>query len=132
MTTNDIERLDPALIRPGRCDLQVKFDAASKLQIKNMFTRFFPEVGVQKHRSINTHPVAIEQSPQLADDFVAACPDKQLSMASLQGHMMKWQHDAHAAVEHVEDLVKSRGQVRESCLCSTRAETMRALGEQVD
>ena len=44
LTTNHIERLDPALIRPGRCDVHVKFDYATHDQIQRMFTAFFPPV----------------------------------------------------------------------------------------
>jgi hypothetical protein len=42
MTTNHIERLDPALIRPGRCDVKVEIRLASKMQIRTLFLRFFP------------------------------------------------------------------------------------------
>ena len=43
MTTNYKNRLDKALIRPGRIDYCVHFDYATKEQIKHMFIRFFPE-----------------------------------------------------------------------------------------
>lgn len=43
MTTNHREKLDPALLRPGRCDVQVELKNASFNQIKNMFKRFFPD-----------------------------------------------------------------------------------------
>lgn len=41
LTTNHKDRLDEALIRPGRCDVHVKIDKASQLQAKRMFHRFF-------------------------------------------------------------------------------------------
>merc|ERR1712159_274335 len=41
LTTNHRERLDKALIRPGRCDVQVELDYASSEQIGRMFARFF-------------------------------------------------------------------------------------------
>lgn len=41
MTTNHIERLDPALIRPGRVDLSVLLDDASPEQAKKLFTQFY-------------------------------------------------------------------------------------------
>jgi chaperone BCS1 len=42
MTTNHRERLDPALIRPGRCDLQIELKNASHSQIERLFLKFFP------------------------------------------------------------------------------------------
>jgi SpoVK/Ycf46/Vps4 family AAA+-type ATPase len=37
MTTNHIEKLDPALIRPGRCDVKVELRRSSKKQMKEIF-----------------------------------------------------------------------------------------------
>ncbi|KIW92565.1 uncharacterized protein Z519_06412 [Cladophialophora bantiana CBS 173.52] len=41
MTTNHLERLDEALTRPGRIDLTIKFDLATKQQIKDLFLRMY-------------------------------------------------------------------------------------------
>ena len=41
MTTNHPERLDPALIRPGRVDLSVLIDDATPSQARILFTRFY-------------------------------------------------------------------------------------------
>jgi len=43
MTTNHKERLDPALLRPGRADVHVKLNYASDIQMKGLFDRFFPD-----------------------------------------------------------------------------------------
>jgi len=42
MTTNYINRLDKALIRPSRVDVIMKFKEATKDQIEQMFKKFFP------------------------------------------------------------------------------------------
>ena len=42
MTTNHIERLDPALIRPGRVDVIHEVGDASSSQIRRLFVNFFP------------------------------------------------------------------------------------------
>lgn len=43
MTTNHKEKLDPALLRPGRADVHVRLNYGSESQIKQLFARFFPE-----------------------------------------------------------------------------------------
>merc|ERR1719399_2102384 len=55
MTTNHKDRLDEALIRPGRCDVHVKIDKANQLQAKRMFHRFFgKEAQIHSIDSANT------------------------------------------------------------------------------
>lgn len=44
-TTNHIERLDPALSRPGRMDVWVNFTNATKWQAEEIFKCFFPSSG---------------------------------------------------------------------------------------
>lgn len=43
MTTNHPERLDPALLRPGRIDFKVMIDNATEHQVKKMFLRFYED-----------------------------------------------------------------------------------------
>jgi chaperone BCS1 len=43
MTTNHVEKLDPALIRPGRVDLMQVIDDATPEQASSLFNRFYGE-----------------------------------------------------------------------------------------
>lgn len=43
MTSNHVERLDPALLRPGRCDVRIEFGPATADQASRMFARFYPD-----------------------------------------------------------------------------------------
>jgi mitochondrial chaperone BCS1 len=43
LTTNHRDRLDPALIRPGRCDLEIKLDYLTVETCIKMFECFFPD-----------------------------------------------------------------------------------------
>merc|ERR1712059_158228 len=43
MTTNYVDRLDPALIRPGRVDLQQYVGHSSHRQCMKMFENFYPD-----------------------------------------------------------------------------------------
>lgn len=71
MTTNYINKLDSALIRPGRVDYRVEFKNATKDQIKRLFCRFYPAT-----------------KSDVADVFVANIEDYKYSMAQLQGYFM--------------------------------------------
>lgn len=46
MTSNHPERLDAALVRPGRIDVKLELGYADDGQVAEMFMRFFPERGL--------------------------------------------------------------------------------------
>jgi len=89
MTTNHIERLDPALIRPGRCDVQLQLKLASKNQMERMFLRFYPG------------------ETSLARQFASSLPANELSMATLQGYFLKCTDSAQRCVDQTSDLLQS-------------------------
>lgn len=91
MTTNHIDKLDPALIRPGRCDVKLEVRNASKMQLEKMFLRFFPG------------------DDNNATKFAQTLPGDEISMAQLQGHFLKYSHSADeccAAVRSLLDTAK--------------------------
>ncbi|KAJ1728857.1 Complex III assembly protein translocase and chaperone [Coemansia biformis] len=88
MTTNHIERLDPALIRPGRVDVKVLLDNASAHQIRRMFVRFYGT-----------------DCDALAQSFAAALHGHTVSTAQLQGHFVVHKKDAQSAVDNVGALL---------------------------
>ncbi|XP_065357050.1 mitochondrial chaperone BCS1 [Calliphora vicina] len=76
MTTNYLERLDPALIRPGRVDMQTYVGYCSHHQLVEMFNRFY------KHEVSST---------DYAQNFANAVIDVGIpvSPAQIQGYFMK-------------------------------------------
>ena len=83
LTTNHIERLDKALIRPGRVDLRVEFSNVKAEQVKGMFLHFYPkEVELaEKFASeiVKRFGVVGGEEDQLNGD---------ISMAALQQHFI--------------------------------------------
>ena len=80
MTTNHIERLDPALIRPGRVDVKEKLDFASHSQMKRLFLKFYGA------------------DADGADEFAKLFPERELSMAKLSGYLLQHYADPLAAL----------------------------------
>ena len=76
MSTNHLEKLDPALLRPGRADVHVQLNYATKYQIKKMFQRFYPE-----------------EKEEILEKFAMTVPENKLSMAKLQGHFLRFYYN---------------------------------------
>jgi mitochondrial chaperone BCS1 len=68
LTTNHRDKLDPALIRPGRIDKQIELGNATAEQAKALFLRFFPndETAAEQlhslYRQSSLSPASIQQS----------------------------------------------------------------------
>jgi mitochondrial chaperone BCS1 len=75
LTTNHRAQLDPALIRPGRVDVELELKLASKAQARALFERFFPEAHAQ------------------AQAFEQLYEERSLSPASLQQRLIAAQGD---------------------------------------
>lgn len=70
MTTNHPEKLDEALIRPGRVDHQVGFDNATQTQVKQLFERMYNNDLPRTKLIINTPTPA----PPVSNDFILTPP----------------------------------------------------------
>ena len=80
MTTNHVDRLDPALIRPGRVDMK-------EYVLTQMFKRFYPG-----------------QATSLAETFADRVRQAttQISPAQVQGHFMLYKNDPVGAIQNAE------------------------------
>ncbi|TBU32454.1 BCS1 N terminal-domain-containing protein [Dichomitus squalens] len=123
MTTNHPERLDPALIRPGRVDLAALIDDATPKQARRLFERFYgrddsaeSESGVVAQETQGRALEGWERVPEsqlrgLADEVERlveeeATEGKKISMAALQGLFIR--SNAREAVRDVRTLFVAR------------------------
>ncbi|XP_063634742.1 mitochondrial chaperone BCS1 [Cydia splendana] len=84
MTTNYLERLDPALIRPGRVDMKEYVGYCDQQQVELMFLRFYKGDGAAEHARIFAENVMQN--------------NKKVSPAQIQGYFMFHKHSPPAEV----------------------------------
>ncbi|KAJ3186504.1 hypothetical protein HDU85_007324 [Gaertneriomyces sp. JEL0708] len=106
MTTNHLEKLDPALIRPGRVDVKVLLDRATQFQACELFVKFYPHSG--EALAPGSPTISAQESEVLAQQFASVIPDRKYSIAHLQGYLMRYKRDPWGAVKNVDELVKPR------------------------
>jgi chaperone BCS1 len=130
MTTNTPDKLDDALTRPGRVDLQIGFTLATRDQIRDTFMRMFsaataapdnalapkvtitsqvPAQAVRKHNLLGTFfpkkPIAVtvesSKLAEMAQQFADALPEETFSPAEIQGYLLMYKMEPAKAIEQV-------------------------------
>ncbi|KAF9454650.1 hypothetical protein P691DRAFT_717240 [Macrolepiota fuliginosa MF-IS2] len=100
MTTNHLEKLDPALIRPGRVDLAQLIDDASPEQAQMLFNQFYGgSLNVTGLSDDEVQTMALRLHDIVSEEMRAG---RRVSMAALQGHFIR--HEAKDAVTSCRDL----------------------------
>lgn len=96
MTTNYIERLDPALIRPGRVDFKQFIGYATEHQIREIFLNFYPSDDVTVRELANRFANRLVESK------------KTYSPAEIQGHLMLYKNQPEQAFKNITVLIESK------------------------
>lgn len=111
MTTNHLESLDKALIRPGRVDMIIPFQLAdadmSESIFKAIYTPFDGELaeGGGAPTTDKGKKVLIDEVAVLAKEFARRVPSGEFSPAEIQGLLLRHKRSAQTAVDAVEEWV---------------------------
>ena len=105
LTTNHVERLDNALIRPGRVDLTCRLGEATRWQAGRLWDRFYGELD-QQGRDKRQFLVRLEELGILASqDGKPVNPGRRTSTAALQGLFLYNKGDTKGAIATAHNLI---------------------------
>lgn len=94
MTTNHRQKLDSALVRPGRIDLEIPFMNCTKSQARSIFTRWYPSEDSGKEKT---------NLGSLTEKFVQDFKEDKVSVAALQGYLLRHRSEPQLAVDGLSD-----------------------------
>ncbi|KAI1491635.1 BCS1 N terminal-domain-containing protein [Biscogniauxia mediterranea] len=103
LTTNHIELLDPALIRPGRVDMMVRIGEATRYQAAQMWDKFYGDVdvdGTNRERFL-----AKLDALGFFSDAKDGKPPLRTSTAAIQGLFLFNKNDMEGAISMAEGLI---------------------------
>ncbi len=123
MQTNHLDRIDPALLRPGRMDLRVEYKNANRQQIVDLFSRFYSqELMTQSTQSAQNSEAAKQAKTIVLSDEAAALVKRSdnssfLSAVPTKEDVAKL---AQAFADKVTENTYSIAQLQGFLLCSKR------------
>ncbi|KAI1272460.1 P-loop containing nucleoside triphosphate hydrolase protein [Xylaria sp. FL0933] len=117
MTTNKPERLDSALVRPGRVDMKVMLGNISRKSAEEMFVRMFtPDIASPPLTTKNEHDVKDssressllkpETLRALALEFASQVPEDTFTPSQLQGFFQLHLNSATEAVANISSWIE--------------------------
>ena len=98
MTTNYIERLDAALIRPGRVDMKVNLDLANQNINTQLFYAIFRR-DAQDDREKADEDAKLRKQ---AVDFASKVPEQEFSPAEIQSFLLEYRELPYIVVQNVQ------------------------------
>ncbi|KAK4116907.1 hypothetical protein N656DRAFT_765776 [Canariomyces notabilis] len=105
LTTNHIDRLDPALIRPGRVDMMVRIGEATRYQAAEMWDRYYGDID-EDHSGRERFLNRLEELGLFGGDSQDSnVPRRHTSTAAIQGLFQFNKGDMEGAINMAEGLI---------------------------
>ncbi|KAH0551085.1 hypothetical protein GP486_007567 [Trichoglossum hirsutum] len=112
MTTNYPEKLDEALLRPGRIDMQIEFSMATRPQAQELFMRMYAHDETQTDLTLRAKTADGESGEEvigrgdledMASKFAQLIPDHEFTPAEIQGFLLTKKNDPKRALAEVQE-----------------------------
>jgi chaperone BCS1 len=105
LTTNHIDRLDPALIRPGRVDMMVRIGEATRYQATQMWDRYYGDID-EDHAGRERFLNRLDELGLFGGDSQNAdVPKRHTSTAAIQGLFQFNKGDMEGAIKMADGLI---------------------------
>jgi chaperone BCS1 len=104
LTTNHIDRLDPALIRPGRVDMTVRIGEATRHQAALMWDRFYGD-GDRDHAGRERFLARLNDLGLFGVGANGEPSNRHTSTAAIQGLFLFNKNDMEGAIEMADGLI---------------------------
>jgi len=104
LTTNHVDRLDPALIRPGRVDMMTRIGEATRYQATEMWNRYYGDIdqdGTGCQRFLNR----LEGLGLFGQSTDLSVPARHTSTAAIQGLFQFNKGDMEGAIKMADALI---------------------------
>jgi chaperone BCS1 len=121
MTTNHIDKLDAALLRPGRVDLTVTFGHASAHALRAIFKSIYSsgEAGSADKTPNGSPPEELETNlfyhgkteaeiEAMAEEFAQKVPADLFTPAEIQGFLLRHKKDPQAVLDNAQGLIDEK------------------------
>lgn len=103
MTTNHIERLDPALIRPGRIDLKMELSHADAAMTSQLF-QFIYEPAEKTCSEKSKEQLQLEE---FSSKFAVKVPEHKFSTAQIMSYLLQHKDSPTTALANTEEWVRN-------------------------
>jgi chaperone BCS1 len=106
MTTNSPQRLDRALIRPGRVDIHIRFELPSQEELRDLFLSLYSDMFRNTEFSPKEQEKETARLNELAVRFAGCLPERQYSLAEVQGFLLQYKRQPEEACDNVKSWVE--------------------------
>jgi chaperone BCS1 len=121
MTTNAPQQLDRALIRPGRVDIHVRFDLPSREELRDLFLSLYSDMYQNPEFSSGEKNREMARMIEMAVRFAACLPERQFSLAEVQGFLLQYKRRPEGACDNIRGWVQEMeyGEMHEGAAVGT-------------